>query len=715
MNTVLAPAHRLDRLLAPQSVAIVGASTTPGALGASVLDNLERGGFPGAIHLVNPRRPLIGDRQAVASIDELPEGIDCAILAVPGAAVLDAVRALAARRTGAVVIFSAGFAEGGEAGRAAQNELSAIASQSGMLVLGPNCLGLVNHNAAAALTFVESTIAPTTARERALGIVSQSGAMAAVLGVVVSARDIPISLSVSTGNEAATGVEDFVEHLVADDQTHVVLMLVEQFRDPQRFLAAAAAARRAGKTLVLLHPGTSDAARESAATHTGAMAGDHAVMATLVHRAGVIRVDTLEELADVGEIALRSAPALPEGPAVIGESGAFKALTLDLAERVGLPLPAVDDAGFPSLRDAVPDFVALSNPLDITAQGLVDPEIYRRVIDATLADPRFGSVIVNLIQTDERTTAIKIPPVLAALRAAPPTKPVIVAGMDEGAPVDDATVAALRELGVSYFPSPERVLRALARLTDAATGAVRPPKAAAAASAALPSPGPVIAEYRAKEYLASFGIPFPEGGFAANADEAVRLAERVGYPVVAKAQSAALSHKSDAGGVLLGLDDPAAVRDAWDRLHANVGAYDPSICLDGVLIETMGAQGIELIIGGRREPGWGPVLLIGFGGVTAELNRDVRLIAADLSADEVAAELLQLRGAPLLTGFRGSAPCDVDAVAQLVATLGSVMLAAEEITEIDLNPVVVRPGEQGATAAIALDALIITAPTAQNR
>ncbi|RYD47029.1 MAG: CoA-binding protein, partial [Sphingomonadales bacterium] len=254
----------LTRLLAPRSVAIVGASPTPGALGNSVLRNLERHGFTGEIHLINPRRDEIEGRPCLKSIGELPAGIDAAVLAIPGPAVLGAVRELAERGVGAAVIFAAGFAEGGAEGLAAQAEVARIAATSGMVIEGPNCLGLVNYVDGVALTFVE-TPAVKLGDAPGIGIVSQSGAMAVVLGTTLLGKDLPISISVSTGNEAASGVEDYVEHLIAASHTRTIAMIVEQFRAPARFLALAAQARAAGKTIVLLHPGKSSARKRAGA------------------------------------------------------------------------------------------------------------------------------------------------------------------------------------------------------------------------------------------------------------------------------------------------------------------------------------------------------------------------------------------------------------------------------------------------------------------
>ncbi|MES1975238.1 MAG: acetate--CoA ligase family protein [Pseudomonadota bacterium] len=695
-------ARSLDRLLRPRSVAIVGASDKPGALGASVLANLERHGFTGDIHLINPKRDSIGGRPCLTSIDDLPAGVDAAVLAIPGAAVLDTVRALAARGVGAAVIFSAGFAEGGEEGLAAQHEVARIAAEHGMVIEGPNCLGMTNYVDGIPLTFVEA-LPLVEDTKPAIGIVSQSGAMAVVLCTTLFSKALGVSFTISTGNEAASGVEDYVEYLLADPDTRAIGMIVEQFRSPKRFLALAEQARAAGKPIVLLHPGTSSAARESAATHTGAMAGDWQVMKTLVERAGVVLVEGLEELADVLDIAVRCGRIPAGGTAVLTESGAFKALTLDLCEKIGLALPEPGGDTAAALRATIPDFIPVSNPMDLTAQALVDPDLYRRTLAPLLADDRFGSVILGIIQTDPNTSRLKFEPIAEAIRALSPQKPVIFAGLDEGAQVPPAYIKALRALNVPYFPSPDRAFRAIARLGaahDFAKTADEP------VTASLPMGG-VIPEYRAKQLLAPIGIPFPEGGFATSVAEAQAVAARIGYPVVIKAQAPALSHKSDAGGVILNLADDAALAKGWARLHANIATHAPGLTLDGVLVEAMGARGVELIVGARNDPEWGPVILVGFGGVQAEILQDVRLLPADLTPEAIVGELRKLKSGALLDGWRGSPALDVGAVAAIVGNVGRLLRGTPAIREIDLNPVIVYPQGQG---AVALDALILADP-----
>ena len=695
--------HAFERLLKPRSVAVVGASATPGALGASVVANLDRMGFRGEIYLINPKRDLIGQRRCLKSVDDLPLGVDVAVLAIPRLAVLETVRALAGRGVGAAIIFSAGFAEGGESGVAEQRELSRIAQATGMVIEGPNCLGLVNYVDGIALTFVE-TPATALGSRPGIGIISQSGAMAAVVGVTLTAKTLGISYSVSTGNEAASGVEDFVEYLIEDPNTRVIGLIVEQFRQPRRFLDLARRALSVDKAIVLLHPGRSRAARESAATHTGAMAGDYLVMRTQVEHQGVMVAENLEEFADVLELTLRCGATPSRGTAVLTESGAFKALTLDLCEQLGVDLPMLTDESAPLLRAALPNFVPVSNPVDLTAQGLVDPDLYRRTLGALLQDERFGSIVLGIIQTDASTSHIKFPPLIGALRDLKPQQAVIFAGLDEGATVPAEYIEQLRSLNVPYFPSPDRAFRAVARWCGATE---RDTATVEATPVGLPEKLPakgVLAEYRSKQLLVPRGIPFPVGRLVKTLEQAQQAAAEMGLPVVLKAQSGDLPHKSDAGGVILGLKDAEAIAEGWGRLQSNIAYHRPGLILDGVLIEKMSKPGVELIIGGRNDPDWGPVVLAGFGGIQAEILQDVRLLPANLTIAGIVRELGLLKSAALLRGFRGSPVLDVAAAADIISRVAAVLRAEPSIREIDLNPVIIYPQGEG---AIALDALVV--------
>ena len=701
MNRIRTP---LDRLLRPRSIALIGASATAGSLGDGVLLNLENAGFAGELYLVNPKRPLIRGRASLGSIEELPSDIDCAVLAIPGKAVLEATAACALKNFGSIIIYSAGFAESGEEGRIAQDELARLARERNIAIEGPNCLGIVNYAEAIPLTFVVTPPQPRTAGSSA-AILSQSGALAAVAAVNMRHHGIQLSYSISTGNEACLRIEDFLDHLLDEEQTSVFALIVEQFRAPKKFLDLARRARQQGKYIVLLHPGSSNEARASAATHTGALAGDYEVMSTLVTHAGVVHVESLEELVDVVQILTKIRQLPRKGPVVFTESGAFKALVLDLCDRLGLVLPHLSPTSERDLRQALPPFIPPTNPLDLTAQGLVDPTLYRRTLPLALNDEGFGSALLAIILTDPVTTSLKLPPIIEAIGELKEAKPVIFAALDEGAPFDHEGVSRLRKAGVPCFPSPERALRALARVTEFGQRRAARPGTFAPIDKRMTLPEGSIVEHEAKSILRNCGIPFPSGGLAHSVEEAASIAGSIGYPVVLKAQAKELPHKSDAGGVLLNIEDDKQLHSNWDSLHESLKRNNPALVLDGVLVETMAPKGLELIVGARNDPEWGPVLLAGSGGIFAEAIHDLRLMPPDLSLEEIAGELEKLRCAPLLRGFRGSPALDGAAVAQILFALGRFVRSHPEVEEVDINPVVALPKGSG---ALALDALMRT-------
>jgi len=694
----------LDHLLRPRSIAVVGASATSGSFGHSVVENVERAGYAGELYLVNPKQEVIGGRRCFASVGELPKGVDCAVLAIPRRAVIESLTACAQRGVRSAIVFSAGFAELDEAGKAEQEQMARLAADHGMVIEGPNCLGMVNFIDSIPLTFV-SVSDPHLDAPKGVAIISQSGAMAAVLGVSLRAHGLGISYLISTGNEAATSVEDYLEYLVDDERTPVFVLIVELFRQPQKFLELASRARACGKEILLLHPGRSVSARTAAVTHTGALAGDYEVMKACVEHAGVVLVETLEELLDVSEILMRSRSLPSRGACVLTESGAFKALALDFSDKVGLELPPLAAETQSVLRQAMPDFIQPSNPLDITAQPLIDVDLYRRTLPLLLADESIGSLVLTIILSDKGTASRKLAPILDAIRAANSTKPIIFAALDEGAEIDEHFVEKLRELGVPFFPSPERALRALADTTRAArrrtSGRVSQHPPVSLPFALYPR---ILPEYRSKEILAAIGIRIPKGALARTVDEAQRIAANLGFPIALKAQSAHLSHKSNAGAVILNVSGAAQLAESWQSLLRAVKQAAPTIAVEGVLVEEMCPEGVELMAGVRRDPQWGPMLLVGFGGVLAEAVNDARLFPPDLEIDSIVSEILSLKCARLLQGRRGSRDADVRAVAKIVRRLGDLALDHPEIREVDVNPIVVYPEGAG---AVALDALVL--------
>jgi acetate---CoA ligase (ADP-forming) len=696
-------ASPLDRLLRPRSVAIVGASAEPGSIGAAVLGNLERCGYHGEIHLVSRRAKNINGRHCHGAIDELPDGIDAAVLVVPQQGVIEAVAACGRRHIGGAVVFASGFAEIGEVGRAEQDRLARTARAADVRLLGPNCIGFTNFADGVALTF--ETIAPERVAGRpAVGAVTQSGALAGALRLALAAKGLGVSYAVSTGNEADLAAEDFVAFLLDDPDTRAIALFVEQIRQPQMFLSLAERARSLAKPIVLLHPGKSIRARASATSHTGALAGDHAVMAALLRHKAVVMADTIDELIDATDLLARAKPPI-EGAGIITNSGAIKGFALDFAESIGLPVPSPAPSAHAALKEALPPFASLDNPVDVTAQVIKDISIWTRAAAALLADPGIGSLAMLAVPGAPKQAMDKVHALLPAITAS--GKPAVVAALGDESPIPAEFFTSFRDRGIPVFRSAERAMRALALATAYGRAVHTALGETPGAAKSIPPPPRrgILPEYVGKAYLAALGIPIPSGELARDLAAATAIASRIGYPIALKAQSVSLTHKSDAGGVILGIENERALTSAWDRMQASM--RQAGIATEGFLVEVMGVSGVEMIVGARRDPNWGPVLMVGLGGIWVEMLNDVRLMPADLPRPRVLEEIRRLRGAALLRGVRGGPAADIEALADAVCQVGAVVRARPEIREIDINPLVVLAAGQG---VIALDALIASEP-----
>jgi acyl-CoA synthetase (NDP forming) len=699
----------IARLIRPQSIAIVGISPEPGSHGAAMLKSLASFDYGGAIHLVSRNRREAFGRPCAAAIDDLPMGIDLAVLCVPRAAVGDAVVACGRRRIGAAIVYASGFAETGEAGLAQQKALADLARRAGIALLGPNCLGLINHvdGIAVCLPLPE----PRRDNNPSVGFLTQSGAMMLAACDLARAKGFGFTQLVSTGNEAVIGVEDFLAEMIDDDATRVILLFMEQIRRPALFLELAARARECPKPIVMFHSGRTAAARAAARTHTGALAGDFRTMAALTAHQGVIFAESFDELFDIAALLVRCPDPPTAGVGVISNSGAFRGITFDICAEERLAVPALSPPVLDRLAALMPDYAAPDNPLDLGTQLLRAPRLLGTVTQAMLDDPNIGSVVLAIVLGSHQQAVDKARAANAVLREA--KKPAAFGAIGgEAAPAE--FFAEFGDGKVALFPSAERALRAMARITHYGLALHRWQERRAAegtgvgsavARAAPPLPGRgALPEHVGKAYLAALGVPVPEGALARNLSDALAIAARIGFPVALKAQAAALAHKSEVGGVKLGIADAAALQQAWDALHAAVGAARPDVRLDGVLVERMSPPGIEMIVGARRDPDWGPVIAVGFGGIRVELLDDVRLLAPDVIETDILNELSLLRGAKLLAGVRGSPPVDTTALAAIILKVAALMRAAPGVIEIDLNPVVVYPEGQGACA---LDALVV--------
>jgi acyl-CoA synthetase (NDP forming) len=684
------------RFLRPKSVAIVGISQRAGSAGQVILQSLKVNSFRGDIHLVGRSAEPIDGRPVLKSADELPEGVDLAVFTLPAAGVREAIESCARRKVGSAMVFAAGFAEVGDS--ATQDAVTATARAAGLAVVGPNCLGVTNNVDGLTLHMLFAREA-LRGVEGGVAFVGQSGGLLGHFQRATDGRGLPLSYVISTGNEAGLETTDFVEFLADDPATRVIALYTEQIRRPADFLAACRRARAAGKPVVMMQAGRSAKARKAAQSHTGALIGDFAAMQTQVEDAGAIVVPTMDEMMDLVEILVRFPVPPAKGPGIITASGAYVGLTNDFAEEVGLELPEFEPATLKAVSAVLPAYGNYGNPLDVTAG--FSPESLPLVVKAVLDDPNVGMLFISF--------PISYAAVVKAFNkgmASSPKPKVMVALGDTWQLAPDIMQAASESPAV-FSRSSDRMLRAIAHYTRYGRLLARSRAAASTAPVqGLPQLGKgTQPEWLGKKALAAAGVRVPAGELARTVDDAATVARRIGYPVVLKAQAAALSHKTEAGGVMLNLADEAALRAAWGTLTGNIKRAAPGVTLDGVLVEKMSPKGIELMVGAKREPGWGTVLLLGLGGIWVEALGDVRLLPGGAGREQIVDALHSLRSAKLLAGVRGAPPADIDAVVQAVMSIGRLMQAVPGLTEIDVNPLMVHARGQGATA---LDALIVT-------
>jgi acyl-CoA synthetase (NDP forming) len=685
------------RFLRPRSAAIVGMSARAGSAGQVILQCLKVNGFKGDIHLVGRSDDPIDGRPVLKSADELPEGVDLAVLTLPAAGVKDAIEACARRKVGSAMVFAAGFAEVGES--ATQDAVTRTARSAGLALVGPNCLGITNNVDGMMLHML-------FAREALRGVkngvafVGQSGGLLGHFQRAIDGRNVPLSYVVSTGNEAGLETTDFLEFLADDPSTRVIAIYCEEVRRPQAFLAAIQRCRSVGKPVVAMLAGRSAKSRKSAQSHTGALIGDWATMKVQVEDAGAVVVTSMDELTDLVEILQRYPEPPTKGPGVLTASGAYVGLTNDFAEDVGLDLPELAPETLEAVKKALPSYGNYGNPLDTTA-GFT-PTMLPDVVKALVDDPNVGMLFISF----PINAAIPIRAFNKGMAQSP--KPKVMVALGDTWQLGPDVVEAVKESPAVYSRSSDRMMRAIALYTRYGRMLARPRTSATPEPIkGLPNLGKgAQPEWLGKKVLAAAGIRVPAGELARTADDAAALAKGIGYPVVLKAQAAALSHKTEAGGVVLNLADEAALRAAWDTMMASVKRAAPNVSLDGALVEKMSPKGIELMVGAKRDPGWGAVLLLGLGGIWVEALGDVQLLPVSAGEAQIRQALGKLRSAKLLAGVRGAPPADTEAVVKTVMAIGRLMQTVPEVVEVDVNPLMVHAKGQGVTA---LDALIVTA------
>ncbi len=702
--TSIGAMHSLQPFFHPRSIAIVGASSDPERIGGRPLRFLIEAGFAGALFPVNTAgHAELQGRRAYASVLDIAAPVDHAIVAVPLPAVEQAVADCARQGVKAVQVFTAGFAEAGAEGAALQRRLVDIARAAGMRLIGPNTLGLINPSIGLFATFstLLNGLKPMAGR---IGLATQSGAFGSATYGAAALRGLGLSVAVATGNEADVDVAECIAYLAQDAGTRVICTALEACRDGTALRAALLAAADAGKPVIAMKIGRSALGAAAAATHTGGLAGNDAVFDAILEECGAVRAASIDEMLDIAQYcdAAAQLQGLPSGPriGVVTGSGGIGVLIADEAEPLNLSLPPLSERAQRTLREILP-FAVAANPFDTTAQVTSVPQGIERTVEAMLAEGGCDTVIAYLAHSGlspQRFAGTES--ALAALAKQYPLQQLMVVML-----ATHEVQQRLAAAGVVVFADASRAVRALGaawalRQRRAALHRVRPP---------LPSATPlpeVATEAQAKACLAAAGLPVPAEHACATRDAAVRAADAIGYPVVAKILSADITHKTEVGGVMLNLADAAAVGAAFDELMHRAAQHRPDARLDGVLIAPMLRGGVETIAGVVIDPAFGPMLMFGLGGIAAELFRDVAFASAPLTSARAHALIDRTRARQLLAGWRGAPTADREALAQALVRLSEFAAAhAHELAAVDINPLVVR--EHGCAC---LDAVIERRP-----
>ena len=696
----------LTALMAPRSLAVVGASSSPDKIGGIPLDYALRYGFDGPIYPINPKGGQIQGLSAATSLRAVGEPIDMAIMAEPAALVDGAIEDAIAAGVKSVVLFSSGFAEVGDEGRAAQARLQARVQEAGLRLIGPNCLGLINVRRQTYATF-SPVIRGGRVNAGRIGLVSQSGAFGAYGYLLARERGVGLSQWVTTGNEADVQLADCLAWLAQDDDTDVIMGYMEGCRDGPRLRAALALAQARGKPVVMVKVGRTELGADAAASHTAALAGDDAIYDAVFRRYGVIRAHNVTEFFDLAHGAAVAGRPRDRSIGLFTLSGGVGALMADDAAMHGMGVPPLSDAAQDQLRNWVP-FAAPRNPVDITGQVTNDPTLIERTARLMLQDQDFASWLgfFAAAGTNDVFWPVLHDTVQALRKDFPDT---LLAVSTVLAPDRREALEAMRCL---VFSDPSDGIRTISALAQSAMDSGADIRGARTAQVQpLQLPRGALSEARALDLLAAAGVPVAAHHVATTADEAAAAAEALGGQVVVKVLSADIAHKSDVGGVALRLVGAAEVRSAFEQVVSSARAAKPGARIDGALVAPMVGEGVECIAGVHRDPVFGPVLMFGLGGIHVEVLRDVSFAVLPVARDEVLRMVRSLRGFAILAGARGRPPVDLDALTDALCALAEFALAAgDTLSSVEINPLIALSRDAG--GCVAVDALIVGAGAA---
>lgn len=698
IDTPIREAAGLDAMFKPRAIALVGASDDPYKIGGRPLRYMAEAGSDVKLYPVNPTRETVQGVKAYPSVSAIPEQVDQVILAVPASRVEAAVEDGLAAGVRSFVMFSAGFAEAGEAGAAAQAALVARIQAAGARLLGPNAMGLFNTNDRIFATF-SSALDRGIPEVGRVGVVSQSGAVGSYIQNLILNRGVNISKFVATGNEADVEASECLAWMADDPETDVLVVYLETCRNGPGLIRGLETARANGKPVIVLKAGRTEAGQNVAASHTGAMAGSAAVFDAALKAAGAHLCHSLAELVELTYTCANGALPKDRNLAIITVSGGIGVMSTDAAIEQGMALPPMSEAAFSKIRESLPLAVGL-NPLDTTAATIGDRTIFMNAVEQMLASQAYGSVMLFVGNAGLNTRDPKImADGLTKLTSDYPDTlfAICTQSTPENAKAFEAT-------GFLVYENPESCVLAFsgaARLGEALR-ATLPERAALPAPVTLPDR---LDEVSSAEVLADAGLRFARSETAGSAEEAVRLAGEFGYPVVLKIRSPDIAHKSEVGGVKVGLADPAAVREGYAAIMASARAAAPEAEILGVSVNQMVTGGVQCILGTHHDVTFGPMVMVGLGGIYTEVLKDTAMRPAPVNSDEALEMIQGLKGFALLNGARGAEKADIAALADNIVALSRFAAAQGAALEgAEINPMLVM-----ADGCIGVDALVIPA------
>jgi acetyltransferase len=687
----------------PRSVAVIGASSTPGKMGNIVLDNITRYGFQGGVYPINPKGGEILGRKVYPSIGDVPGPVDLAVIVIPARFIPEVIDQCGEKGVQALVIISAGFREVGPDGARSERDIVARARKHGMRILGPNCLGLIDTISSLNATFAAGMPDPGE-----IAFFSQSGALCAAILDWSKEEGIGFSHFVSLGNKADLTEIDLLEEWEDDRHSKVILGYLEGIADGEAFMRIARRVTRK-RPVIAIKSGTTQAGTRAISSHTGSLAGSERAYEAAFNQSGIIRADSVQDLFDFSEVFAYQPMLRGNRIAIVTNAGGPGILATDALDRAGLTLARFSKETIEALASALPETANLYNPVDVIGDARSDR--YRAALEGVLCDEGVDGVVVLLTpaaMTDIEEVARAVVEISRRFG-----KPVVTAFM--GGEVVEPAELLLQENRVPTYPFPERAVVALGAMERYRRWLETPPQHLSTFSVDRERVREILSnargegrlslgEVEARDAMEAYGLVLPQSELARSPEEAVRLAAEMGYPVVLKVASPDILHKSDLGAVKLGLSSPSDVRDAYELIEYRSRRHNPNADIWGVLVQEMIVGGKEVIIGMSRDPQFGPLLMFGLGGIYVEVMKDVVFRIAPIGRREAQEMVTDVRSYPLLKGVRGEPPADVDAVIDTLLRVSQLVIDFPEIVELDVNPLIVHEAGQGATL---LDARMI--------